>query len=187
MSSQQRRVKSYFCTISVFVQFSLFKKSVHGPGPKPFYKNKKVSMDLVHDRGVHGTGPKWGSMDPWSMFCPLDPKRSQDRVFKFKLSHRSFACWQADLCEFRGNFWWRIRHPAGSWMAIAKIFPQFTQVAWASVRRLIAYTCKVYKRYGWVMLRFWPFNAYGHRSTFSLIVIPLMFLYVVQLLFYRML
>ena len=139
MSSQQRRVKSYFCTISVFVQFSLFKKSVHGPGPKPFYKNKKVSIDLVHDRGVHGTGPKWGSMDPWSMFCPLDPKRSQDRVFKFKLSHRSFACWQADLCEFRGNFWWRIRHPAGSWMAIAKISPQFTQVAWASVRRLIAH------------------------------------------------
>ena len=27
------------------------KKSVHGLGPKPFYKNKKVSMDLVHDRG----------------------------------------------------------------------------------------------------------------------------------------
>ena len=22
-----------------------------------------------------------------------------DRVFKFNLSHRSFACWQADLCE----------------------------------------------------------------------------------------
>ena len=19
---------------------------------------------------VHGPGPKWGSMDPWSMFCP---------------------------------------------------------------------------------------------------------------------
>ena len=80
-----------------------FKKSVHGPGPKPFCKNKKVSMDLVHDRGVHGTGPKWGFMDPWSMFCPLDPKQSQDRVFKFKLSHRSFACWRADLCEFWGN------------------------------------------------------------------------------------
>ena len=35
-------------------------------------------MDLVHDRGpwtrsmkvVHGPGPKRGSMDPWSMFCP---------------------------------------------------------------------------------------------------------------------
>ena len=26
------------------------KKSLHGPGPKPFYKNKKVTMDLVHDR-----------------------------------------------------------------------------------------------------------------------------------------
>ena len=35
-------------------------------------------MDPVHDRGsmgpvhkvVHGPCPKWGSMDPWSMFCP---------------------------------------------------------------------------------------------------------------------
>ena len=36
------------------------KKSVHGPGPKPFY-NKRVSMDLVHDRGsmepVQSRGP----------------------------------------------------------------------------------------------------------------------------------
>ena len=37
------------------------------------------------------------------MFFPSDPKQSQDLVFKFKLSHRSFACWQADLCEFEGN------------------------------------------------------------------------------------
>ena len=80
------------------------KKSVHGPGPKPFYKNKKVSMDLVHDRGSMEPVQKWRFMHPWSMFCPLDPKQSQDRVFKFKLSHRSFACWQADLCEFGGNF-----------------------------------------------------------------------------------
>ena len=35
-------------------------------------------MDPVRDRGpwtqsikvVHGPGPRWGSMDPWSMFCP---------------------------------------------------------------------------------------------------------------------
>ena len=39
---------------------------------------KKLSMDLVYDRGsmdlVHEIGPwtrsKEGSMDPWSMFCP---------------------------------------------------------------------------------------------------------------------
>ena len=38
---------SYFCTFSVFVHFSLLKKTVHEPCP-------------------------WqGSMDPWSMFCPL--------------------------------------------------------------------------------------------------------------------
>ena len=34
-------------------------------------------------------GPKWGSMDPWSMFCPLDPKQSQDRVsnLRFPIAH----------------------------------------------------------------------------------------------------
>ena len=56
------------------------------------------------------------------------------------------------LVRIRGKFLWRIRHPAGSWMAAAKPFSQFTQVAWASARRLIAhliaYTYKVYKRYG---------------------------------------
>ena len=48
---------------------------IHWPGEKPSYKNKKkLSMDLVHDRGsmdpVHEPGPKRGSTDPWSMFCP---------------------------------------------------------------------------------------------------------------------
>ena len=29
------------------------------------------SMDPVHERLVHGScGPRWGSMDPWSTFCP---------------------------------------------------------------------------------------------------------------------
>ena len=64
-------------------------------------------------QGVHGTGPKLGSMEPaqsWGPWCPgpcffhLGPKQSQNRVFKFKLSHRSFSCWQADLCEFGGKF-----------------------------------------------------------------------------------
>ena len=42
--------------------------SVHGPGAKPSYKNKKkLCMDPVHDRG---------SMDPWSMFCPLPATRA---------------------------------------------------------------------------------------------------------------
>ena len=48
--------------------------SVHGPGKNLLIKIKKMSMDLVNDRGfmkmVHGPGPKRGSMDPWSMFCP---------------------------------------------------------------------------------------------------------------------
>ena len=76
------------------------KKSVHGPGPKPFYKNKKVSMDLVHDRGSMEPVQSGGSR----FVLSLDPKQSQDLVFKFKLSHRSFDCWQADLCEFGENF-----------------------------------------------------------------------------------
>ena len=79
---------------------------------------KKVSIDPVQNLSIKvrkypwtwsmtgdpWNGPKWGSMDPWSMFCPLAPKQSQDRVFKFKLSHRSFAYWQTDLCEFGENF-----------------------------------------------------------------------------------
>ena len=26
---------------------------------------------------VHGPGPKWGSMDPWSMFCPYPEFKAQ--------------------------------------------------------------------------------------------------------------
>ena len=47
-------VKSYFCTISVFIHFSLFNKSVHGvhgPGPR------KWSMDPVQSRGPWTPGP----------------------------------------------------------------------------------------------------------------------------------
>ena len=33
------------------------KKSVHGPGPKPFYKNKKVSMEPVRSGGPWSPGP----------------------------------------------------------------------------------------------------------------------------------
>ena len=52
---------------------------VHGPGAKPSYKNKKNCPWAWSMTGgpwtrsmkvVHGPGPKWGSMDPWSMFCP---------------------------------------------------------------------------------------------------------------------
>ena len=86
---------------------------------KPFY-NKRVSMDLVHDRG---------SMDPWSMLFPLDPKQSQDRVLKFKLSHRSFACWQADLCKFRGKFCGGSAIQRVHEWRPPKFSPQFKQVA----------------------------------------------------------
>ena len=51
-------VKSYFCTISVFIHFSLFNKSVHGPGPW---------------QGVHGPGPRKWSMDPVQSRGPWTP------------------------------------------------------------------------------------------------------------------
>ena len=52
--STTKYVDSFFSNL-VFVLFLFlfisryFKKSVHGPGPKPFYKNKKVSMDPVFE------------------------------------------------------------------------------------------------------------------------------------------
>ena len=64
---------------------------------------KKVSMDPVQNLSIKikkypwtwsmtgdpWNGPKSGSMDPWSMFCPLDPKQSQDRVsnLSFPIAH----------------------------------------------------------------------------------------------------
>ena len=64
---------------------------------------KKVSIDPVQNLSIKvrkypwtwsmtgdpWNGPKWGSMDPWSMFCPLDPKQSQDRVsnLSFPIAH----------------------------------------------------------------------------------------------------
>ena len=56
--------KSYFCTFPVFVHFSLFKKKLFmdpDHGPLSWTGSMKV---------VHVPGPNWGSMDPWSMFCP---------------------------------------------------------------------------------------------------------------------
>ena len=72
------------------------KKSVHGPGPKPFYKNKKVSMDLVHDRGSMEPVQSGGSWTPGPYFV----LQSNHRI---EFPHSSFACWQDDLCEFGGN------------------------------------------------------------------------------------
>ena len=55
------------------------------------------------------------------------------------LSFGSKAITESSFQPSSGKFLWRIRHPAGSWMVAAKIFPQFSQVAWASARRLIAH------------------------------------------------
>ena len=45
-----------------------FTKTVHRPGPW---------------QGVHGPGPRWGSIDPWSIFCPYFVLISK----QFRLSH----------------------------------------------------------------------------------------------------
>ena len=88
------------------------------------------------------------------------------------------------LVRIRGKFLWRIRHRAGSWMAAAKIFPQFTQVAWASARRLITHLIAYIKSINAIEECCYGFDlVYAYPSTLSLIMIPLMFLYVVQLLF----
>ena len=88
------------------------------------------------------------------------------------------------LVRIRGKFLWRIRHPAGSWMAAAKIFPLFTQVAWASARRLITHLIAYIKSINAMEECCYGFDlVYAYPSTLSLIMIPLMFLYVVQLLF----
>ena len=88
------------------------------------------------------------------------------------------------LVRIRRKFLWRIRHRAGSWMATAKIFPQFTQVAWASARRLITHLIAYIKSINAIEECCYGFDlVYAYPSTLSLIMIPLMFLYVVQLLF----
>ena len=77
-----------FCTISVFVQFSLFKKVSMDPVQNLSIKIKKYPWTWSMT-GDPWNGPKWGSMDPWSMFCPLDPKQSQDRIsnLSFPIPH----------------------------------------------------------------------------------------------------
>ena len=77
-------------------------------------------------------------MDLWSMFCPWIQSN-----YRIEFSNLSFpiAHFPAGRLtgENSGEFLWRIHHPAGSWMAAARIFPQFTLVAWASAHRLIVH------------------------------------------------
>ena len=41
-------------------------------------------MDPVHDKGVHGPGPRRGSMDQGSMFCTLPARFRQKAKFAKK-------------------------------------------------------------------------------------------------------
>ena len=66
--------------------YHYLKNSVHGPCPKPFYKNKKSIHGPGPWQGLHRTGPKWASMDPWSMFCPLD-HRIEFSNLNFPITH----------------------------------------------------------------------------------------------------
>ena len=115
-------------------------------------------MDLVHHKGSIEPVRSGGPWSPGACFVlwiqtrdyeSLDPKQSQDRVFKFKLSHRSFACWQADLCEFGGNFC------GGS--AIERVHVHTSGMSLSSqANHSSDRLYKVYKRHGGVLLRFWP-------------------------------
>ena len=48
----------YFCSFLIIKKNCPWTRSMTGG---PWTRSMKV---------VHGPGPKWGSMDPWSMFCP---------------------------------------------------------------------------------------------------------------------
>ena len=60
-------------------------------------------MDLVHDRGSMERS-KVGVHGPLVHVLSFESKAITGSSFKFKLSHRSFAYWQTDLCEFGENF-----------------------------------------------------------------------------------
>ena len=60
-------------------------------------------MDLVHDRGSMERS-KVGVHGPLVHVLSFGSKAITGSSFKFKLSHRSFAYWQTDLCEFGENF-----------------------------------------------------------------------------------
>ena len=134
-------------------------------------------MDLVHDRGSMERS-KVGVHGPLVHVLSFGSKAITGSSFKFKLSHRSFAYWQNDLCEFGENF--------GGGSAIervhewrpAKNFPPNShkwhepQLAGESLIWSLRHVKSINAMGEWCYGLIWPFNP----STFSLIVIPLMFL-----------
>ena len=105
---------------------------------------KKVSMDLVHDRG---------SMEPVQSGGPWNPGpcfvlwiQSNHRIEFYNLSFPIAHLPAGRLtCASSGEIFVADPPSSGFMNGAAKIFPQFTQVTWASARRLIAhliaYTC----------------------------------------------
>ena len=59
---------NHIFALFLFLFNSHYLKSVHGPGPKPFYKDKKVFMDLVHDRGSMESVQSGGPWTPGPCF-----------------------------------------------------------------------------------------------------------------------
>ena len=113
---------------------------------------KRVSMDPDQNPSIikeypwtssmtaHGTGPKWVSMDPWSMFCPLQSNyRIEFSNLSFPIAHLSAGML---TCENSGQIF-VADPPSSGFMNGGRQNspppPQFTQVAWASARRLIAH------------------------------------------------
>ena len=108
-------------------------------------------------QGVHGTGPKWGPMDPWSMFCPLDPKQSQD--LSFPIAHLPAG---RLTCANSGEILVADSPSSGFMNGGRQNFPPIHTSAMSlssQANRSSDRLYKVYKRYGGVLLQFWPFNA----------------------------
>ena len=102
---------------------------------------KRVSMDPDQNPSIikeypwtssmtaHGTGPKWVSMDPWSMFCPLQSNyRIEFSNLSFPIAHLSAGML---TCENSGQIF-VADPPSSGFMNGGRQNsppPQFTQVA----------------------------------------------------------
>ena len=58
----------YFCSFLIIKKNCPWTRSMTGG---PWTRSMKV---------VHGPGPKWGSMHPWSMFCPHPPAQPTHKM-----------------------------------------------------------------------------------------------------------
>ena len=145
-----------FALFLFLFNFHYLRKSVHGPGPKRFYKNKKVSMDLVHDRGsmepVRSGGP-WTS-GPCFVLWIQSNHRIEFSNLSFPIAHLPAG---RLTCANSGEIFVADPPSSGFMNGGRQNFPpihtsgmSLSSQANHSSDRLY----KVYKRHGGVLLRF---------------------------------